>query len=290
MIQSRFERAENFIWQNARLLERRLYTYYFKSGSSQDVVYALRAYQNEDGGFGNALEPDIRCPDSQPVPVQHALKILAKVEPNSELVSQACDYLMTITTDEGGVPWLLPSALDYPRAPWWQTEEGAPSSLNPTAAIVGVLHEMDVDHPWLEPATAYCWAKILEYQPRENGLDDMGCVLSFLYQVPDRPQAERELARLIEQMFAVGLVSDADAEGYVRKPLDWAPTPDHPLRTYFRDEDVQTHLDFIIANQQEDGGWPINWPPFSPGCELEWRGGVTLNTLRILEANGRLDG
>src|SRR5690242_20846862 len=62
-----FERAEEFIWHNARLLERRLFDFHFRSGSSQAVLSALRAYQNEDGGFGNALEPDIRCPESQPV-------------------------------------------------------------------------------------------------------------------------------------------------------------------------------------------------------------------------------
>ena len=71
-----FERAEEFIWKNARLLERRLFEFHFRSGSSRAVLSALRAYQNKDGGFGNALEPDIRCPDSQPVPTQHALEIM----------------------------------------------------------------------------------------------------------------------------------------------------------------------------------------------------------------------
>ena len=71
-----FQQAEEFIWCNARLLERRLFDFYFKSGSAQAVLAALCAYQNEDGGFGNALEPDIRCPESQPVPTQHALEIL----------------------------------------------------------------------------------------------------------------------------------------------------------------------------------------------------------------------
>jgi hypothetical protein len=44
----------------------------------------------------------------------------------------------------------------------------------------------------------------------------------------------------------------------------------------------------VIAGQQEDGGWPIAWSPLSLGCELEWRGWVTLATLQTLRANGRL--
>ena len=74
-----FDHAETFIWSNARLLERRLFAYHFRGGARQAVLAALRAYQNEDGGFGQALEPDIRCPDSQPVPVQHALEIMDAV-------------------------------------------------------------------------------------------------------------------------------------------------------------------------------------------------------------------
>ena len=52
-----FEQAKAFIWKNARLLERRQFAYHFEGGSREGVVAVLRAYQNSDGGFGNALEP-----------------------------------------------------------------------------------------------------------------------------------------------------------------------------------------------------------------------------------------
>ena len=58
-----FNRAEKFIYNNARLLERQLFAFHFKGGSREQVLTALSAYQNADGGFGHALEPDIRCPD-----------------------------------------------------------------------------------------------------------------------------------------------------------------------------------------------------------------------------------
>jgi len=104
------QRAETFIWQNARLLERHLYAFHFMGGSREAVINALRVYQNPDGGFGNALEPDLRCPDSQPVPVLHALRKMDQVGFDDAIVQRASDYLMTITTEEGGVPWMLPSA------------------------------------------------------------------------------------------------------------------------------------------------------------------------------------
>lgn len=281
-----FARAEQFLWQNARLLERQLFAYHFKGGSRANVLAALAAYQNADGGFGNALEPDIRCPESQPVPTQHALEFLDDVGFDVAMVQRICDYLLTITTAEGGVPWLLPSALRYPRAPWWQTTENPPASLNPTAAIAGLLHKHGVQHEWLTRATAYCWAKLATLQATD--MHEIGAMLTFLCHVPARQRATQELDRLVNAMRAAGLLADAQATGYVRKPLDWAPTPDHPLRTYFRDAQIKAHLAVILVEQDADGGWTIPWPPLSPGCELEWRGWVTLSTLRRLQANGRL--
>lgn len=280
-----FARAEQFLWRNARLLERQLFAYHFKGGSRADVLAALAAYQNADGGFGNALEPDIRCPNSQPVPTQHALEFLDDVGFDVAMVQRICDYLLTITTAEGGVPWLLPTALRYPRAPWWQTTENPPASLNPTAAIAGLLHKHGVQHEWLTRATAYCWAKLADLQATD--MHEIGAVLTFLYHVPARQRAAQELDQLVNAMHAAGLIADAQATGYVRKPLDWAPTPDHPLRNYLSEEQIQAHLAVILAEQGADGGWTIPWPPLSPGCELEWRGWVTLSTLRRLQANER---
>ena len=38
----------------------------FEDGPAEPVIEALRGYRNPDGGFGHALEPDVRCPSSQP--------------------------------------------------------------------------------------------------------------------------------------------------------------------------------------------------------------------------------
>lgn len=281
------ERAESFIWHNGRLLERQLFAYRFKNQKSQNVISALLAYQNEDGGFGNALEPDIRCPDSQPVPCQHALEILDEVGFDKQIVTQICDYLLSITTAEGGVPWLLPSAVNYPRAPWWQTDPNPPASINPTGILCALLHKNKFQHPWLERATKFCWKYIEGDLPEE--MHDTGSVLNFLRYVPDRKRAERQLARQIQHLLDSGLVAEAETDGYVWKPLDWAPYPDDPLRKYFLQAEVDAHLAEIIAGQKEDGGWTIPWEAISSGCNLEWRGWVTVGRLHILRANGRLD-
>src|SRR5258708_29438779 len=108
------QKAQDFVWRNARLVEGYLFPSLFADGSREPVLAALRAYQNEDGGFGNALEPDKRCPSSQPQDVEFALHILDASDAMDDLmVGRACDYLVTITTTDHAVPSTLPSVTSY---------------------------------------------------------------------------------------------------------------------------------------------------------------------------------
>jgi hypothetical protein len=49
-------------------VDRHRYALWFKDGRVEPIIDALRGYRNPDGGFGHALEPDLRCPASQPAP------------------------------------------------------------------------------------------------------------------------------------------------------------------------------------------------------------------------------
>jgi len=57
-----FGRAAEFISLNARPLERAQFDYHFASGSLSDVLTELNKFQNDDGGFGHAIELDLRMP------------------------------------------------------------------------------------------------------------------------------------------------------------------------------------------------------------------------------------
>ena len=281
-------RAQDFVWRNARLLERHLFAWLFANGLKGSVLQALRAYQNDDGGFGNALEPDKRCPSSQPVDVElafHTLDTLGSFD--DAMVMRACDFLASIATPEGGVPFTLSSVRLYPRAPWWQADDNPPASLNPSAAIVGLLLKHKVVHPWVDSAAAFCWRAIAESETRQ--FHDLMPMITFLEYVPDRFQAERELKRISARITEPGVVTmETYAEGYVKYPLDWAPRPDSFCRRLFSDQVIETHLRALAARQQEDGGWLINWETISPMVSLEWRGIVTLKALQVLQAYGVL--
>lgn len=59
--------ARTFVHTHARLLDRRRFQHLVDGAPADLVLSALRAYRNTDGGVG-ALEPDLRSPDSQPIP------------------------------------------------------------------------------------------------------------------------------------------------------------------------------------------------------------------------------
>ncbi len=278
-------RAADFIWRNARLLERALFSFRYAHGSREKVIAALVAYRNADGGFGNALEPDKRCPDSQPVDAEMALRVLAEVGDDGQVTRRLCEYLSTITTSEGGIPFVLPSVRAYPHAPWWNTADNPPASINPTASVAGLLCQVGVSHPWLDRATAYCW-RILETTDLTD-VHDVLAALAFLDRVPDRQRAETAFARLARAIAEHHLVAaDLPGEGYVKRPLDFAPAPECLCRSLFDDAVIAEHLRALAARQRDDGGWPIIWEPVSSACEIEWRGIVTLDALRTLQAYG----
>lgn len=276
--------AQTFILNNARLLERHLFALLFQQGSPDRVRTALLAYQNADGGFGNGLEPDKRTASSQPIDQEIALRVLDDISFDTGIALQICDFLETITTSEGGVPFVLPTVRDAPRAPWWNTDlDEPPASINPTASIAGLLHKYKIQHHWLDRATDYCWQQIEEIQI--SGGHDFLCIQLFLEHVPDRERAEHAFERTSAQLIDGGYITyDPTATGYVFMPLKYAPFPQNMARQLFDSETIQTHLAALASEQQTDGGWPISWPAVSPACEMEYRGIVTLNALKTLKA------
>jgi hypothetical protein len=278
--------ARRFVWLNARLADRHRHAFLFDGGEAEAVVRAVAAYGNPDGGFGHALEPDLRSPTSQPGAVQQALEMLAEVGAlHDPMVSRACAFLLAIQRSDGGIPFVLPTVGDDPRAPWWQPADA--SSLTQTAANAAALHREGVDHPWLEGATAYCWARV--EQPIESAYDALFAV-AFLDAVPDGERAAAALDALGPRLLDAGLVAvDPDAPGDAHSPLDLSPWPDARSRRLFAPELIDRHLDALAAGQQEDGGWTFAWPAWCAAAAHEWRGYVTVHALKVLRANGGLE-
>lgn len=280
------ERAAQFVLANARVLERRRLELLLGIGDEHAVVTAVRAYQNADGGFGHALEPDMRTSTSQPQFAEIALRSLEGVERwPKEMIGPLLGWLEGASVDGAGLPFVLPAVGDAPHAPWWTPTETLEPHLNPTAAIAGLLLSAQIEHPWLDRATEWCFAQVEAGAPLDA--HSMLCVLVLLEHAPDGDRAQRAFDAARAPVLA-NVVLDPQAEGYVKTPLDVAPRSRSIARQLFADEVLEAHLDVLVARQQDDGGWPIPWDPPGGAAKGEWRGIVTVNALAALRSYGRI--
>jgi len=286
-----FAAGDRFLLTEARLLERRLFAAVFLGQPGVHVIDALRGYQNDDGGFGHALEPDKRCPASLPIDVETALGAMAAAGAADEImITRACDFLAVTAAraDAGGaVPLAFDVIEQFPRAAHWTDWTYAPA-LNPTAGLAGRLYQLGVDHPWRAQATEYCWQQLAAGGPIGDA-HTLSEVMIFLAHVPDRDRADRHAREIAAQFADVAMFHlDPDADGYGLTPLHLAQEPGSRWRSLFADAQIDSHLDRLLKSQQDDGGWPISWDPPSQAAAQEWRGIVTLQALRTLTSYGRI--
>lgn len=292
-------RAERFIWLTARVLEQRRFAHQHLGGSADAVETALTAYANEDGGYGHALEPDLRGPVSQPLHTAHALSVLDSIGRCGGLrVERICRYLTEVSTKEGALPALLPSQRGYPAAPFIPIVDDPPAELLATGPVVGLLHRNEVWHAWLFRATDFCWSAVDALEVSHPY--EIEAAVAFLDGVPDRRRAEaaaERLGRLVRDQRLAVLDPDRRAEypvapGYApgeqHFPYDYARTPASLARRWFSDTEMERSLDHLAAAQEPDGGWPVTWRQWAPGTALEGRPLVTLRALETLRAHGRV--
>jgi hypothetical protein len=281
-----FPLARQFMYTQARLLERLLFSVQFEHANPAAVGRLISAYQNPDGGLGHALEPDLRCPESQPLFIEVGLSALHEVGWRDEqLCLSICSFLESVSDSSGLVPFVLPNALSSPHASH-MTSAGGPD-LNPTAGICGLLHFQGIQHPWLERATQRCCQLLLEEPPKEA--HTLLSATHLIEHLPDLKVAE-QLADCIASSLpgASFFIPFAPVREYGMTPLHFARTPASRWRRLFTDQQIEGHLDELAKKQEADGGWPISWEAPGPASTCEWRGRWTWEAVSILVAYGRM--
>jgi hypothetical protein len=277
--------AERFVLANARLLERHRTARLLHGGPVAPILAALRAYRNADGGFGNALEPDVRGPESEPTATLHALDVLGEIgELGDPMVAGAAAWVEEIADPDGGVPFVLPAAALHPHAPWMvPVDDGSQI----TFALAAVLEQAEARMPWLERAGEWCWAQLV--RPDELHPYAVKFSLAFLDAVPDAPRAAAVIETLRTRVGTHGSIAVTGGTDDERlTPLALSPSPGARSRALFTPQQIDDDLDRLERAQQDDGGWTFDWLGWSEGQSVEWRGIVTLLALATLGAHGRI--
>jgi hypothetical protein len=288
--------AEAFIAAHARVLDRRRFQLLTGTADPGTVLAALDAYRNPDGGYGWGLEPDLRSPESQPGAALHAFEVVDDIAPTTAWQAVAlCDWLASVSLPDGGLPFALPVTNPAGCAPFWAQADPTVSSLQITAVVTATAHRVAVHdaavaaHPWLDLATSYCLAAIQAIDERPAAME-----LAFAMQLLDavydtHPEAAALLQGLAAKVPANGVLHvEGGLEEETMRPLDFAPTPDRPVRALFASQVIATELQRLIDQQHDDGGWVVDFASYSPAAALEWRGYMTVHAISILQRNHRL--
>jgi catechol 2,3-dioxygenase-like lactoylglutathione lyase family enzyme len=303
MTPQRFDLARRFMLEQARPLERAQFLHLFDAAPVEAVLTELACFQNTDGGFGHALEPDVRCPDSSVIATTMALQVLRElqVDANHEIVRRGIRYLLD-TYDPGIQSWLYlpPNAKDAPHAPWWHFDEYPPKRWencldNPRPGILGHLY----DYRELVPAAllADLTASVLDRLLAQADTMEMHDFLCYvrLAETQSLPSAVREpIARKLLPV-APKIVATDEAQWckYGLRPLIAAPSPNALLAGVLADA-VQRNIEFELCQQQDDGGWPATWswgdqyPETAELARFDGRSYITLLTLKALQSFGRI--
>lgn len=286
----------NWMYRNARPLEWAEYQYYFEDGSQDEVVSALSAFQNEDGGFGHGLEPDCMNPNSSPIQTWRATTIIRRIglDRKHVMVAKILKYLEETPHQKAGhYPFSIPSNDDYPRAPWWTYSDRAYEDFNPTASLTGFILRYGDPSSDLYKQAMITATEVVDHVIAKGSkeMHEIYCILDLL---------EDMVAAKLEHLFRFKSFKEAlvkaahDAiEKDTSKWPDYVCTPSKVIRhkdlDFYPDfEDlIQEEMAFLEESKEQDGVWDIQWawgrdPDVFPIARLWWQGILVNQNMRIL--------
>ena len=304
-----FNEIRNWMHRNARPLEMARWNFLFEDGSKEEVLSALAFYQNEDGGFGNTLEPDNWNPNSSPYTTLYALGLLEEINAidlQHPMVQGIFNYLESgVNSDEFGWHFSIPSNDDYAHAPWWSYDEEANKyeSIGVTAGFIGyVLRYLSPENALYQRAL-----KLLDYMLEQltssDKLGDMG-MSAYIKLIEVIKTIDFGGKYNIDEI--IRLIHAFGNSSIERDPSKWAfygHTPkelvNSPESEFYEEnkEITQLELDYIIDTRKDKGVWEITWSWFDNNekyakefaiSENWWRAEKAIDKLVWLKKFGRL--
>lgn len=298
-----------WVYRHARPLDLARWQYHFENGTRDAVLQALAAYQNEDGGFGHALEADSWNPNSSPMATWVATEILFELEEADKdlpLVGNLLRYLEgALNYEEGYWYGMLSSNNVYPHAPWWtyknDVEVKAMWGNNPTIALAGFVLGLTRNNTKLWKTTAAIAQKTIKAYLEGPLLDEMheaACFTRFFeycqrYDITDLVDLKALQAKLAEQV-AYSVTQDTARwhTEYVCKPSQFINSPQSGFYPAVKAA-AQYEAAFIVESINDDGVWDLTWSwegyeDIWPVAETWWRGNLVIQNLLYLKNFGRI--
>lgn len=266
-----FEKARSFMYRNARPLDMARFQYHFEDGGKEAVMRALSYYQNEDGGFGHAIEADCWNPNSTPLHSNTAGNIIQEIdyEDAENPVIQKLLGWYTSGACFNGKSWnmTVESNNDYPHAPWWHTdsESTCHTDYNGTAQIAGFL--IRYGKAGSEPyrlGVRIANEAVAAFEPSEmNDMHTCACYIRMLENIEKAGAQEQVPCSLLKKQLheTVNRLITADKSlwgGYVCKPSQFFRSRNSAF--YPANQEIAEYeCEYIAQTQLPDGSWEIPW-------------------------------
>lgn len=297
------EKAQEFVYKNARPIDLARWNYLFENGESAEVIKYLIAYQNKDGGFGNALEPDSWNEKSTPLQTWAATKIIKEIGLENQshpLISGILEYLSS--GDEfDGHRWrglnTVQSNNEFPHAPWWTYLQNNEMSYNPTASLIGFIlkfaDEKEPLHIMARGLAHEAYSYFKKNFPLES-MHESACFVD-LYEymkecnIQDLLDLE-EFRSLLQQQIKNTITYHTDTwnTDYVCKPSQFIASKNSDF--YSGNEEICCfECDFIKQSQNADGAWNVNWnwdeyPEQWSISKNWWKSDIIIRNMTFLKA------
>jgi hypothetical protein len=229
----------------------------WQDGDEREIIDALSAYQNDDGGFGKGLEVDIKSPVSNPFAARLAMQALRLVDPQASAATRArLTTWLSGNQHEDGDWHFAPDVYESELAPWFAGWEFP--SLNPACCVVGNALQLDIATPTMRERVLRLFAEKASHEEARSG--DFYAMLPYAEYVAieDVPEQEGWLASLAEGIVRAGDAGTyADAQHFFDHTLAAGPglVRRLPRRLLAR------QVDRLLVEPQADGGWPTPYDP-----------------------------
>lgn len=291
--------AKKFVLENARPLDLAVYKYFFEHESNQAVIDEFSKFQNADGGFGHALEPDFFNPDSSPIATNDALITLSRVnalDGNSDIVKGIVKYLDSHDSfNEDKKRWLfaIDSNKDYPHAIWWEKKGDGISKFNPSVSLAAFVvcygNRTSLYEEIIKDAVTY-----LENGEEISG-DDINCYL-LAYELLTANSINNIVDLNAFKDLLCKAIEDCICKDISKHGVEYVPMPSVIFAGRYLNFITPEIIPLIAAEkdvlgklQMEDGGFNITWKWYTPYTEeyeqarAWWRPRITIEKLLFNE-------
>ena len=266
-----FEKARTFMYRNARPLDLARFQYHFENGNREAVLNVLSYYQNEDGGFGHAVEADCWNPDSIPLHSNTASEIIREIDfmDNRHPVIQGLLKWYASGKYFNGKNWeiTVESNNDYPHAPWWHTESvsSCHTDYNGTAQIAGfIVRYADKESELFKLGVRIANEAIEALSPDEiRDMHTCTCYMRMAELFEKGKVTEyipfNELKDKLHKSINKLIVTDTSKwSGYVCQPSCFINSKESEY--YLANKEIADYeCEHIINTQLADGSWNIGW-------------------------------